>query len=381
MVSNILIILTILLIPRGMVLLSTRFKLFHLLGPVFLCYASGFLLSFIFADTTIAMSISEILVPVSIPLILFSADLTTYKKLAPSITLSFLLCLFSVIIMSTLGFFIFKNHIMDANKISGMMAGLYTGGTPNLIAIAMALEVGETTIVLANTVDLVVGGIYFFLLLSIVPKIVHKFLPSKIIKATGDLALLHELENEFIPVRNFFSVKGLIQRMPLLILSVLCTGLSLAVSLLFTKTLDVMIIILFITALGIGLSFNKKVRNTPNSFSTGQYLIHMFSFAIGLSFSFKDLNYKILPLLLFFAFVQFGSIFLHFLLSKCVGVDGDITVITSTAGIYGPAFVVPVANALDNKKVILPGIICGIIGYAIGNYLGISLSLLLGLFL
>ena len=50
-----------------------------------------------------------------------------------------------------------------------------------------------------------------------------------------------------------------------------------------------------------------------------------------------------------------------------------ISVITSAVGILGPAFVIPVANALKDKNVILPGIICGIVGYAIGNFLGIGL--------
>jgi len=79
--------------------------------------------------------------------------------------------------------------------------------------------------------------------------------------------------------------------------------------------------------------------------------------------------------------VQFGSVILHFILSKINKIDGNITVITSTTGIYGPAFVVPVANSLKDKTVILPGIICGIVGYAIGNFLGIGLSFFLGLFL
>src|SRR5690554_4905462 len=98
MISKILILLAILLVPRLMVLLSARYKLFDLLGPVFLCYLLGFLLSFVFKDTSIAMSISEILVPISIPLILFNADLTSYKKLAKPVIKSFLLMITSVLI-------------------------------------------------------------------------------------------------------------------------------------------------------------------------------------------------------------------------------------------------------------------------------------------
>lgn len=45
------------------------------------------------------------------------------------------------------------------------------------------------------------------------------------------------------------------------------------------------------------------------------------------------------------------------LLSKFFQIDGKITLITSTAGIDGPAFIIPVANALKTREIILPGLI------------------------
>jgi len=32
---------------------------------------------------------------------------------------------------------------------------------------------------------------------------------------------------------------------------------------------------------------------------------------------------------------------------------------------------------MENREVVLPGLICGILGYAIGNYLGIGVALAL----
>jgi uncharacterized membrane protein len=47
------------------------------------------------------------------------------------------------------------------------------------------------------------------------------------------------------------------------------------------------------------------------------------------------------------------------------------------AGIYGPAFVGPMAVALNNKSLIISGLTTGIVGYALGNYLGLSFYYLL----
>ena len=55
--------------------------------------------------------------------------------------------------------------------------------------------------------------------------------------------------------------------------------------------------------------------------------------------------------------------------------------ITSTAALYGPAFIGQIATILGNKRIIIAGIATGIIGYAIGNYLGLSVTYLLKSFL
>jgi len=51
--------------------------------------------------------------------------------------------------------------------------------------------------------------------------------------------------------------------------------------------------------------------------------------------------------------------------------------VTSTALICSPPFVPMIAGALNNRRVILSGLTAGLIGYAIGNYLGILVGWLL----
>jgi uncharacterized membrane protein len=79
----------------------------------------------------------------------------------------------------------------------------------------------------------------------------------------------------------------------------------------------------------------------------------------------------------FCGFVVIGSILLHYLLAIIFQVDRDTLIITSTAAIFGPAFIGPVANAIGNREMITIGIALGLIGYAIGNYLGLGLAFVL----
>ena len=375
---SILVVLSMVIGPRLMVSLSKRVRILGMLGPVFLCYAAGILLSLVIPETQIAMDLSEILVPIAIPLILFSADLSSVKRLARPMLVSFLLVAVSVILVASASFAIYRNLIPDTYKYAGMLIGLYTGGTPNLMAIGAALGVSDSHIVLANAADVVVGGTYFLLLISVMPRLSRKFLkPFQPSNMDSDASDIEHLEKNFVPDKEPFSIRTIVRHIPVVLLGILSLGIAAGLALLFTGTLNVVIIMLVVTTCGIGFSFLKKVRSAPGSYTVGQYLILMFSFGIGLSFNFSSLNKQALLLLAMFATAQFGSVLIHALLSKLFRIDADTALITSTAGIYGPAFIVPVADAMGNREVILPGLICGIFGYAIGNYLGIGVALAL----
>lgn len=374
--------------PRLMVLLSDKVKPLGMLGPIFLCYALGIVLGAAFHalsfDVSIATSFVNYTIPVAIPLMLFSANLNTLKMLAKPVLKSFLLMCISVVIVSSLGYCIFYNRFDHASAISGMMVGLYTGGTPNLIAIANSLKVPNALTTLAIAADTVAGGIYFLLLISVMPKLVRKFLLPFRAYENRDAALETKLSEEFVPKKQAFSVKAWMARVPAVLFAIGCFGLSALLALVITGSLDnnwvVVIVMLTVTTLGILFSFVKKVRNAPGSFSTGQYLIYMFSVAMGLTLDFSLFTYDLLMLFIFFCFVQFATIFVHILLAKLFKIDADTTLITSTAGIYGPAFIAPAAGAMNNKDLILPGLITGILGYAAGNYLGIGVAFVLSLF-
>ena len=380
MFKAVLVVLLILLVPRAMVLLSDRFKAFNLLGPVFLCYITGFAFSFVLRGASVATAIAEVCVPIAIPLILFSADLSSLKRLArPAIT-SFALLIVAVGLMCTAATLLFGNSVARAADISGMLMGDYVGGTPNLIAVGMALGVTEETIVLANTCDMVVGGVYFVLILSVMPrlyrKVLPKFVPSP--SAGADERLEGALGEKFVAKKAPFSWRMLLARLPILLIAIASVLVSLGASFLITGSFtNMMVVMLGVTTCGVALSFVKKVRAIPGSFTAGQYFIYMFSVAIGLTFDLSLVSLSSLMMLVMLAFVQFGSVLLHLLLAKPFGIDADTALITSAAGIYGPAFIPPVANALKNREVILTGLVCSILGIVLGNYLGIGIAALL----
>ena len=136
--------------------------------------------------------------------------------------------------------------------------------------------------------------------------------------------------------------------------------------------------ILMLTTLGIGLSFWTPVRKLHRSYDLGMYLIYIFSLAIASMADLSELKImENLHMIGFLAFAIFASLFIHALVCRFLKVNADSMVISSVAFINSPPFVPMIANAMKNRAALVTGISSGLIGYAVGNYLGISIAKLL----
>lgn len=391
MIGTVLMIAVIILLPGLMLKLAEKVKLLNRLGSVFLCYAAGILLSFpvryLGADMTLASDASSVIVCIAMPLILFSANIPALRRLARPMILSFVLNIAAVIAAAAGSFFIFRNIIPDAAKISGMLIGTYTGGTPNMFAIGHGLSATNEQMLLLQTADMIGGGIYFFLLLSFLPALMKKILPAynpdkiSVMTESDRADMLASAAGEEGTRATFGSYVKIVA------LALVCVAVAMGICLMTPSRFGneglaklseyTAIIMLVVTTLGIALSFIRKVRSAPGSYKAGQYCILMFSAAMGLCFDFNAVTGAALLLFGVLLVVQFGTVILHFILAKIFRVDYHTALITSTAGVFGPAFIIPVAQKLKNNEIVLPGILCGILGYAVGNYLGIGIGELL----
>ncbi|MDE5735770.1 MAG: DUF819 family protein, partial [Bacteroidales bacterium] len=160
-------------------------------------------------------------------------------------------------------------------------------------------------------------------------------------------------------------------------LAVLIALAAALVSLLFPLDYRVVVIVLGITTLSIAASFSERVRRLPKSFELGMYFILVFSTVIASDFNMEHLGTVADKLFYFIASVLGLSLVLHFLLAKLCRVEADTFTISMTALIFSPPFVPTVAGAMKNRACMLTGIVVGLLGYALGNYLGIGWYMLI----
>jgi uncharacterized membrane protein len=132
-----------------------------------------------------------------------------------------------------------------------------------------------------------------------------------------------------------------------------------------------------ITTLGIAFSFSSKVQKLKGAYESAEYLLLVFAIAMGGLANFSELIKSSSEIFYFCGLVVICSVMLHFFLATIFRIDTDTVIITSTAAIFGPAFIGPVAKGIKNREVIVSGITMGLIGNAIGNYIGLAVAWLL----
>jgi uncharacterized membrane protein len=346
-----------------------RFRAARFLGPVTLCYVAGVLaanLPGVRLSGATAMSVSEAAVPLAIPLLLFSTDIREWPRLARSLLLSFVLACVAAILSAGLVGWCFRDRTGEWWKIAGMLVGVYVGGTANMAAIGRALEVRSETFVLLNTADLAAGGAYLIVLLTFAQRLLLRFM-RPFTAAPHHEAFEHPGERLGAWTRHHLREMGLG-----FALSALIVAVAIGVTLAMFGKLEAGPALLGITTLGIVASLSKRIRALAGAYELGEYVLLVFCVAMGSLADARLLSGGSVTLALFVVLVMGLAIVLHVALSALLRIDVDSTLICSTATIYGPAQIGPVAAALKNRSLVGPGLTLGLAGIALGNYLGLA---------
>jgi len=367
------------LFPALVLYLAEKYSLIRRIGSVVICYAVGLLIGNIgilpensqeFQDV-----ITTIAIPLAIPLLLFSLDARSWFKMAPKTLLSLILGLVSMLMMVFLGYFLFKESIDETWKVSGLLVGVYSGGTPNIAAIKLALNVDPDTYILTHTYDLVIGAFLLLFLITVAQRFFLLFMkpyPSEQNRIDD--------RKTFSISEDFESYSGIFRKpviMPLLKgigFSILIFGIAVGLSFIVPENTKMTVVILSITSLGILASLLPFVNKIGKTFQAGMYLILVFCVVASSMADISKFDLSSMPLFIYIFIAVIGSLLLHAILSAIFKINVDDFLITTTALAMSPPFVPVIAAALKNKKVIISGLVIGIIGYAMGNFLGVLVA-------
>ena len=386
------------LVPAGVLWLCRKYPIFDKIGPVMILYVIGVIIANIPMPAeikTLQGIIPTIMIPLAIPMMLFGCTFKTSEiSLQARLVVSGVI---SVCLAVIGGYLLFGQEIHQGAEIGGMLAGKCTGGTLNAAAIKEGLRISDSTYILITTYDIVICFIYFVFLLGGGIRLFRWFYGEKTrlnISEEDAKAIKEEMAAvKANPYKGLWSKAGLKQIGLVLATTIAvviaAAGLSYFIGWIFDADLANFMnekkggwfmapFILMLTTIGIALSFYKPIQKFDKSYDLGMYLIYIFSLAIA---SMADLsNLQImenLNMIAFLFFAIFVSLFVHALICRFLKVNADSMVISSVAFINSPPFVPMISNAMKNRSALVTGITAGLMGYAVGNYLGIAIARLL----
>ena len=242
-----------------------RSKALEFLGPIVLCYLFGIALGNVFSiDTDLATTFTEATVVLAIPLLLFTTDFRAWLRIARPAVVSFALATIAVVITSTVATLVLS--VAHDWQMAGMTVGVYTGGTPNMSAVGLALDVPDETFVLMNGADVILSGLYLLFLLSIAQRVLGRFLPAFDLSRFGSDTID---DSEVTP-----GFRGVVLA---LALSVGASAVAVGIVYLFAPDLPIAAVILSITTVGVLASFVQRIRTLPGTFETGDFLLLIFA--------------------------------------------------------------------------------------------------------
>lgn len=315
-------------------------------------------------------SIFTYIAPISIFFLLLNVNLASIRKAGLPMIGLFLIGS----VMTTLGILLAWIIISpentlgeDARIIAGMLTGTYTGGSVNFNAIALEYDFQKKGVLYAGTiaVDNVVTTLWIIVTLTI-PIFMHKIWKSK----KQDVAKAQPIAKR---------TESAIDMHSLVWLSFLGVA-AFLVSDLLSEYLPKVPFILILSTLGILLAQIPAVSKLKGSHTLGLFLVNLFLAVIGAYCELSAVSAlkEIGVSLLLFTSI---AVLLHGIGTVLIGGlfyrDWQMIAIVSQANVGGGTTAIALAETFKRNELILPAILVGTLGNALGTYLGFLVIYLL----
>jgi uncharacterized membrane protein len=309
------------------------------------------------------------LAPLGIFITMLEVDLKSIKKAGFPLLMMFLLGSLATVIGVLVSWFLVnpKVQIGDlAPAIAGMFTGTYIGGSINFNAIALHYEVNQSgnLYAAATVVDNLIGTPWIIATL-ILPKYLQKFFPRKKLASayTGEKSQ----GIEYVSISSMASLLAL-------------GFLGITVSKVLVGWFPQVPEIIFLTTLALILAQFPSVQQLYGKHTVGFFMILIFLAVIGTLCDFGALAQTgelAGTLMLFVGLLVLIHGLVIFGVGALLKMDWDVIAVASQANVGGNTTAIASAESLNRPDLLLPGMLVGSLGNAIGTYVGFAVAGLL----
>lgn len=354
-----------------------RFKVFRTIGtPILVILATAIAANVGLIPTAtsghpIYTGVFVYLAPMGIFIALLEVNLKSLKKAGGAILLMFGIGGLGTIIGVLIAWFIVQPAAEIgplANAVAGMYTGTYIGGSINFNAVALSYQVNENADLFAATtvVDNLIGTPWIIATL-ILPKYLQSLFPRKKLLPRAREVQKMKAE-ESISIAGLASILGL-------------AFLAMAASKLIYQFFPQIPEILTLTTIALILAQLSFIRKISGSHTIGFFLILIFLATVGTLCDFSTLSGLgdlASTLILFVSILVLVHGLVIFGIGALFKIDWDVIAVASQANVGGNTTALASAESLHRPDLLIPGVLVGSLGNALGTYAGFFVAGMLG---
>ena len=249
-------------------------------------------------------------------------------------------------------------------KLSGQFAGSFVGGGMNFVAIGRGLETEPALFAAASVANNLSTVPWMLAQMALFAMLARHYRTGAV---TGDAAdadaVSARVRDQWSHVDLTITAMAVLAAPPLAIMSAAAR---------LSPLLPGFPLVLWQTTLALAVALIPAVRRVPGATVLSYFALHLFFVVIGTSAVIAELATSgpalfafMVTIIVIHALIAYGSGWLF-------GADLATVTVASQAAVGGPGSALALAMSMKWPSLVTPGIIVGIFGYAVGNYVGFA---------
>ena len=309
--------------------------------------------------------------------LLLAVNLSDLKRAGPAMVGAFALAVVGTAAGAFVGALLFAPAFgPDTWRLAGTLTGTYSGGSVNFVAVGRGLELPDRLFAGATAADNLTTGLWLGATL-LLPLGLRRFFPTPVPgegtaeEGSGDDG---DGPGDAEAAHPFFLKRG-ISTLDLALL--LATGLALLVaSEGVARWVPAIPSVLWLTTFALVVGHLPPFRVQRGAMQLGTVALHLFFVVIGIHSRIAEIlavGIEVFLLTLVVVGVHGAVVYGA---GRILRLDLGTLSVASQAAVGGPSSALAVAVGREWRALVLPGIIVGLLGYAVGNYIGLGMGFL-----